>query len=91
MTPAEPCKFRSLISSFRPHRDSVKTIFQRGLNIVLVRIDQCACSDRGLDQWSNCLLLDVLQHADDDAAASLNHAQHRRLFLLQRTPAARPS
>jgi hypothetical protein len=36
-------------------------------------------------------LLDVLQHADDDAAASLNHAKHRRLFLLQRTPAARPS
>ena len=33
MTPAEPCKFRTLISSFRPHRDSVKTIFQRGLSM----------------------------------------------------------
>ncbi len=31
MTPAEPCKFRTLISSFRPHRDSVKAIFQRRL------------------------------------------------------------
>src|SRR6476661_1061552 len=31
MTPAEPCKFRTPISSFSPHGDSVEAIFQREL------------------------------------------------------------
>jgi hypothetical protein len=33
MTPAEPCKFRTPISSFSPHGDSVEAIFQRELFI----------------------------------------------------------
>jgi hypothetical protein len=31
MTPAQPCKFRTFISSFSPYGDSAKTIFQRRL------------------------------------------------------------
>jgi hypothetical protein len=31
MTPAEPCKFRTPISSFSPHGDSVEAISQREL------------------------------------------------------------
>lgn len=32
MTPAQLCKFRTLISGFTPHGDLAKTIFQPGLD-----------------------------------------------------------
>ena len=34
MTPAQPCKFHSPISSCPPHRDAAKAIFQHGLSIL---------------------------------------------------------
>ena len=74
----------TMANSFIP----VSPMSKAGINIVLVRIDQRACSNRGRDERLNRLLPDVLQHANDHAAAPLNHAQPRRLFLLQRTPAA---
>jgi hypothetical protein len=43
MTPAEPCKFRTPISSFSPHGDSVEAISQRELFISVGKLMAITC------------------------------------------------
>src|SRR4051812_37625225 len=54
-----------------------------GVDAILVGIDVRAFGDGLLDDRMDGRLLDIGQHPDDDLAAALDHAEDRRLFLLQ--------
>ena len=62
---------------------------QTGVDVVLVGVDEAALSDGGLDHGPDSRLLHVGQHLHHHLAASLKHAQDRRLLLLQRPSPAR--
>ena len=62
---------------------------QPGLDIVFIRIDHAPRADRRPDDRADGRLLDVLQHPDDDLPGPLNHAEDRRLLLLQGAAAPR--
>src|SRR3954465_11555054 len=63
-----------------------------GVDAILVGIDVRALGDGLLDDRVDGRLLDIGQHPDHDLAAALDHAEDRRLLLLQGapTPAAPP-
>src|SRR3954463_2335541 len=54
-----------------------------GVDAILVSIDGRAFGDGLLDDRMDGRLLDIGQHPDHHLAAALNHAEDRRLFLLQ--------
>src|SRR3954469_18333795 len=54
-----------------------------GLDAILVSIDVRAFGDGLLDDRVDGCLLDIGQHPDHHLAAALDHAEDRRLFLLQ--------
>src|SRR3954465_4654223 len=54
-----------------------------GVDAILVSIDVRAFGDSLLDDRMEGRLLDIGQHPDHDLAAALDHAEDRRLFLLQ--------
>src|ERR687889_2476048 len=54
-----------------------------GVDAILVGIDVRAFGDSLLDDRMEGRLLDIGQHPDHDLAAALDHAEDRRLFLLQ--------
>src|SRR3954469_23170241 len=56
---------------------------ESGIDAILVSIDVRAFGDSLLDDRMDGRLLDIGQHPDHDLAAALNHAEDRRLFLLQ--------
>src|SRR5262249_11490257 len=68
----------------------VAPLRQSAVDVVLVREDRRTRSDRLPDQRADRLLLAIRQHADDELAAPLDHAEDRRLLLRQRPPARRP-
>ena len=68
----------------------VAPFVQAMVDVVLVGIDRAARRDDRPDQRADGDLLHVGQHPDDDLAAPLDHAEDRRLLLLQRPPAGSP-
>src|SRR3954452_7595910 len=56
-----------------------------GVDAILVGIDARAFGDSLLDDRVDGCLLDIGQHPDHHLAATLDHAEDRRLFLLQST------
>src|SRR3954469_24077200 len=56
---------------------------ESGIDAILVSIDVRAFGDSLLDDRMEGRLLDIGQHPDHDLAAALNHAEDRRLLLLQ--------
>src|SRR3954469_3378122 len=56
---------------------------ESGIDAILVSIDVRAFGDSLLDDRMDGRLLDIGQHPDHDLAAALDHAEDRRLFLLQ--------
>src|SRR3954451_11604578 len=59
-----------------------------GVDAILVSIDVRAFGDSLLDDRMDGCLLDIGQHPDHDLAAALDHAEDRRLLLLQGAAAA---
>src|SRR5689334_6494569 len=62
---------------------AVAEIRKPGVDAILVSIDVRAFGDRLLDDRVDGCLLDIGQHPDHHLAAALDHAEDRRLFLLQ--------
>src|SRR3954469_21192598 len=56
---------------------------ESGIDAILVSIDVRAFGDSLLDDRMEGRLLDIGQHPEHDLAAALDHAEDRRLFLLQ--------
>src|SRR3954454_9159495 len=61
-----------------------------GVDAILVSIDVRAFGDGLLDDRVEGRLLDIGQHPDHHLAAALDHAEDRRLFLLQGAAPADP-
>ena len=58
------------------------------IDLVLIGHDSRPRSDRFSDQRFGRPLFDIRQHSDHDLAATLDHAEHRRLLFLQRPSSA---
>src|SRR4051794_34302295 len=67
----------------------VAPLLQAGVDVVLVRVDEGALGDRGLDDGPDRRLPHVGQHAHGHLAPALEQAQHRRLVLRQRAAPGR--
>src|SRR4051812_8388694 len=67
---------------------AVAPVFQAGIDVVFVGIDQSAWTDRLCDDRLDGRLLNVGQHPENDFATALDQAQDRRLSLLQGATAA---
>src|SRR3954464_15667083 len=63
---------------------------QSAIDRVLVGVDQAAERDAGQEQWLDRGLPNIGQQMQDYGAAALNHAENRRLLLLQRAAARHP-
>src|SRR4051812_9843595 len=63
---------------------------QSAINRVLVGVDQAAEGDAGQEQWFDRDLPNIGQQMQDYGTAALNHAENRRLLLLQRAAAQHP-
>src|SRR5919112_685660 len=61
-----------------------------GVDAILVSIDVRAFGDGLLDDRMDGRLLDIGQHPDHHLATALNHAEDRRLLLLQGAATAAP-
>ncbi len=64
----------------------VAPLRQTAVDVILVGQHEGARRDGRLDQRLYRDLADVFEHADDDLAAALHHAEDWRLFLRQRAP-----
>src|SRR5262249_48705065 len=69
---------------------SISPFFQPVVDVVFVGVDERPRGDRRFDQRADRRLLAVLQHPDHDPAAALEHAEDRRLLLLERPSARSP-
>src|SRR5688572_33389844 len=63
---------------------AVTPLLQPSIDVVLVGVDEGACSDRGLDDRLDGLLLDIGQHLQHDLATALDQPQDWRLLFRQR-------
>jgi hypothetical protein len=66
----------------------VAPVFQTGIDVVLVGIDQGTRTDGLLDDRPDRGLPDIGQQVQDDIAAPLDQAEDRRLLFFQRAAAA---
>src|SRR3954471_9547016 len=69
---------------------AVAEIRKPGVDVILVSMDVRAFGDGLLDDRMDGRLLDIGQHPDHHLAAALDHAEDRRLFLLQGAATADP-
>ena len=66
------------------HRMMIKApILQWVIDCIFIGIHPGSRGDESLKERLDGRLLDIIQHPDDHRAAALNHAENRRLFLLQ--------
>jgi len=68
---------------------AISPLWQAGIYVVFVSMDQRSFGDGRGDDRLDCLLLHIGEHAQDDLSAALDQAQDRRLFLFERASAAR--
>ena len=67
---------------------SIAPLGQTGVDVVLIGIDEGAGLDSLLDHRFDGGLLNILQHADDDLTAALDHTKDGGLFGSERTATA---
>src|SRR3954467_11103056 len=68
----------------------VAPVVQTAVDVILIGVNHTPPGAHLLDQGADRHLLDVLQHADHDLTATLQHPEDRRLLLGQRAPATLP-
>jgi transposase len=68
---------------------AVAPLFQPGVDVVLVGVDESVPGDRGPDDRLDRLLLDIGQHPQHHLPAAPDQAEDRRLVLRQRAAARR--
>lgn len=62
---------------------TIASVFQAGIDIVFISIDQRTRADRLCDDRLDGRLLNVGQHPEDNFAAALDQSQDWRLLLVQ--------
>lgn len=67
----------------------ISPFWQAGIDIVLIGNDQRPLRNRCCNDWLDCFLLNIGQHAENHVSTPLDQAQDRRLFLFQRATATR--
>ena len=67
---------------------TIAPVFQAGIDIVFISIDQRTRADSLCDDRLDGRLLNVGQHPEDNFAAALDQSEDRRLFLFQGAPFA---
>ena len=68
---------------------SVALRVQKGIDVVLVCVDEAATGNSGLNDWLDGCLLHISQHIENHFATALYQAEDRRLLFFQRAPTGR--
>ena len=66
----------------------ITPLFQAGIDVVFIRINQRFWCDCCFNNRLNCFLFDIIEHTYHHLAAALHHTKNRRFIILSRAATA---